>query len=128
MADHDTTNSSAPAASKPKKTRNKLTPEQRIARLEQQLARAKSDQRKSSRKLQTRAKIILGAASLSYLSGLPAANCQTSLDKLVPFIKRRDRQALLDSGLLPDTVSLDKPGDTEKTDSGSESTEKDEIS
>lgn len=109
MSDDNSTPPSAPAASKPKKTRNKITPEQRIARLEQQLARAKSQQQQQSRKLQTRAKIILGAAFLRFVDDLAADRQQKAVQSLWPLISERDQKALIDSGLLPEQAI---PGDS----------------
>ena len=105
MSDNNRTPPSADPASKPKQSRNKLTPEQRIARLEQKIAREKSNQRKASRKLQTRIKIILGAACLSLIDSLTTEQKRSFMGRLLTFLSERDRQALLDNGFLQESGS-----------------------
>lgn len=103
MSDDNSTPPSAPAASKRKQSRKKLTPDQRIARLEQQLARAKAEQRQTSRKLQTRGKIIFGAGMIPVIFKEIPPNWQARIMTLFwERISERDRQDLLNSGLLPD--------------------------
>ena len=99
---------SADPASERKPSRKKLTPEQRIARLEQKIARVKALQKQNNRKLQTRAKIILGNAFLRHVDSLAADQQQKAVQSLWALISEGGQQVIVDSGLLPEQAI---PGD-----------------
>lgn len=76
-----------------KKTRP--TPEQKIARLEAQIARAKSQMKQQQRSQETRAKIILGEAVQSYLDEVAEF-----LEAFGEQLSERDRQAIIACGSM----------------------------
>jgi hypothetical protein len=91
-----------PQPIRPIGVQTKDTTHKNHARSAHRASRAKSQQQQQSRKLQTRAKIILGAAFVRFVDGLAADRQQKAVQSLWALVSERDRQALLDSGLLPE--------------------------
>jgi len=91
-----------PAASR------RLTRDQKIARLRDELAREISREKEEKRRQDTRQKILLGGAVLALLNGkdLPPVSKHNLVGRLLPLIAEKDRadiSALLSALLPPST-------------------------
>jgi hypothetical protein len=79
-------------------TRIRRTPEQKLADLEKQIAKARQVLKKDQRKLETRQKVILGGALLDMLKGGHSRQAEARIvyDAIVPNLLRAQDRAAFD--------------------------------